>query len=86
MGLQEHLDELNAAQEELNNLLVEKRELIDRNLPKWYREFIRDVDLEYADRIVALRERVKQAERLVSLAHPKSGRVASKETLDKIYG
>ena len=85
MGLQEHLDELNAAQEELNNLLVEKSELIDRNMPKWYREFIRDVNLEYADRIVALRDRVKQAERLVSVATPKQSRV-TKAVLDKIYG
>lgn len=84
MGLQEHLDELNAAQEELNNLLVEKSELIDRNMPKWYREFIRDVNLEYADRIVALRDRVKQAERLVSVATPKQSRV-TKAMLDKIY-
>ena len=84
MGLQEHLDELNAAQEELNNLLVEKSELIDRNMPKWYRDFVRDVNLEYADRILDLRDRVKQAERLVSVATPKQSRV-TKAMLDKIY-
>lgn len=79
------LDELADLRDARDRMIEEKEGIIRRNQPKWWTEFLSDLDAEYGPRLAHVNERIAGVEREIKIQVELSGETATGSRLKAIF-